>query len=139
MSYTGILSQPLNLTALALTLEGKTGRRIVTLSSNAVKFFTRQAKNKIGAAPLLCRSDGSAWNKDAWKKQFKNAVKAAKLPSEIVLYHIRHAAISEMIAHGMDSHLVAQLAGTSTAMIDKHYGKLRHDLTRAKLDSVKMF
>ena len=31
-----------------------------------------------------------------------------------------------MIAGGVDSFLVAKLAATSTAMIDKHYGHLRH-------------
>ena len=34
--------------------------------------------------------------------------------------------------------LVAKLAGTSTAMIDKHYGFLRHTQTRASLDAVAM-
>ena len=54
------------------------------------------------------------------------------------MYTLRHVAISEMIAAGMDSFLVAKLAGTSTAMIDKHYGHLRHDQTRARLDAVAM-
>jgi integrase len=52
------------------------------------------------------------------------------------MYSLRHTAISEMIANGMDSFVVARLAGTSTEMIDKHYGHLRHDKTRAKLDAV---
>jgi hypothetical protein len=38
----------------------------------------------------------------------------------------------------MQTSLVAMLAGTSTAMIDKHYGHLQHEQTRVMLDSVAM-
>jgi hypothetical protein len=55
-----------------------------------------------------------------------------------VLYAVRHTAISELIAGGMDTFIVARLAGTSTAMIDKHYGHLRHAQNRARLDAVAM-
>lgn len=119
-----------------MLLSGKTGRRLVPLSSRAIKFFKEATAHRIGDQPLLVREDGTPWTKDWWKKLLKAAVAAAGLPDEIVLYHIRHAAISEMIAHGMDSAIVAKLAGTSTAMIDKHYGHLRMDKTRAMLDAV---
>jgi integrase len=121
-----------------IALAGKTGFRIATLSTSAAKFFEGQAAGKIGNAPLFAQQYGLPWNKDAWKKQFKEAVRKAKLPDDVVLYSLRHTAISEMIASGMDSFVVAKLAGTSTTMIDKHYGHLRHDTTRAKLDAVQM-
>lgn len=121
-----------------LALEGKTGHRVVTLSSAAIAFFVDETKDKIGNAPILQTGYGQRWNKDSWKKPFKAAVSAAKLPPTVVMYSLRHTAISEMIAAGMDSFIVAKLAGTSTAMIDKHYGHLRHDKTRAKLDAVSM-
>jgi integrase len=121
-----------------LALEGKTGYRVVTLSSAAVAFFTDCIKDKIGNAPLLATDFDQRWNKDLWKKPFKVAAAAAKLPSTAVMYSLRHTAISEMIAGGMDSFVVARLAGTSTAMIDAHYGHLRHDKTRARLDAVAM-
>jgi integrase len=121
-----------------LTLSGKTGRRTVTLSTTAREFFASEAKDKLPGAPLLADSYGNRWNKDSWKKVFKAAAKAAKLPQAVVLYTLRHVAISEMIAGGVDTFLVAKLAGTSTAMIDKHYGHLRHEQTRARLDAVAM-
>lgn len=121
-----------------IVLSGKTGRRVATLSTAARALFTQLADGAIGKAPLVRRADGQAWNKDAWKKTFKAAVQSAGLPSSIVLYHLRHAAISEMIAAGIDSSIVAKLAGTSTAMIDRHYGHLRHDKTRALLDAVAL-
>ena len=54
------------------------------------------------------------------------------------MYTLRHVAISEMIAGGVDTFLVAKLAATSTAMIDTLYGHLRHEQTRARLDAVTM-
>ena len=110
-----------------LALSGKTGYRVVTLSSAAVDFFAECAKDKIANAPLLSTAFGQRWNKDMWKKPFKAAAAAASLPSTAVMYSLRHTAISEMIAAGMDSFIVARLAGTSTTMIDQHYGHLRHD------------
>lgn len=121
-----------------LTLTGKTGPRTVTLSTAAVAFMTEQSKDKLPAAPLLTDAFGNRWNKDAWKKSFRDACRAAKLPDDVVMYTLRHVAISEMIAGGVDSFVVAKLAGTSTAMIDKHYGHLRHEQTRTRLDAVVM-
>lgn len=121
-----------------LDLDGKTGRRTATVSTAARQFFTEQSKGKLPAAPLLAREYGDHWNKDAWKKMFKVAVKEAKLPADTVMYTLRHVAISELIMGGMDSFIVARLAGTSVAMIEKHYGHLRHKETRQKLDAVRM-
>jgi integrase len=121
-----------------LVLQGKTGRRIVSLSTSAVKFFIECCKGKIGNTLIFTRSDGMQWKKDFWKKLFKKAVQQAGLPDDIVLYSLRHCAISEMISGGVDSFLVAKLTGTSTAMIDQHYGHLRHDKTREKLDAAQL-
>ena len=121
-----------------LTLTGKTGTRTVTLSTAATAFFKEQAKSKLPTAPLLADAYGNRWNKDSWKKRFRAAVKAAGLPDSVVMYTLRHVGISELIAGGVDVFLVAKLAGTSTAMIDKHYGFLRHTQTRASLDAVNM-
>lgn len=119
-----------------LALDGKTGYRIVSLSSSAIQFFKEQTKDKIADAAIFTTEYGQRWNKDSWKKPIKEAAKAAKLPPTIVMYSLRHTAISEMIANGIDSFEVARMAGTSTEMIDKHYGHLRHDRMRAKLDAI---
>jgi integrase len=117
---------------------GEITRRVCTLSTSAVAFFTGQAKGKIGHAPLVAGFDGAAWRKMNWKRAFDKAVTKAGLPGDVVLYSIRHTAITDLVCGGMDSHLVARLAGRSTAMIDKHYGHLRHDATRAMLDRVRL-
>lgn len=121
-----------------LKLSGKAGQRTVTVSTEALRFLRLQVKSRLPTAPLLADNYGRRWHKDAWKVRIKAAVRAAGLPDDVVLYAIRHTAISELIAGGMDAFIVARLAGTSTAMIDKHYGHLRHESTRARMDSVAM-
>ncbi|MFG6846673.1 tyrosine-type recombinase/integrase, partial [Burkholderia pseudomallei] len=86
-----------------LVLDGKTGHRIVSLSSAAIPFLEEQTKNKIANAFIFSTEYGQPWNKDSWKKPFKDAVKAAQLPASVVMYSLRHTAISEMIASGVDS------------------------------------
>ena len=78
------------------------------------------------------------WLKDCWKNVFRAARNAAALPGHFVVYSLRHTAISELIMGGMDVFSVAKIAGTSTEMIDKHYGHLRRDFVRAALDAVAM-
>lgn len=116
----------------------KTEARTVPLSTAAIEHFKVATKDRIGAAPLIPDAFGNRWNKDAWKKPFKAAVVAAGLPDKTVIYTLRHCAITELIAGGMDSHLVAKIAGTSTAMIDANYGHLRVDKTRALMDKTAM-
>ena len=122
----------------SLTLRGKTGERTVAISTAASTFFAEVGKDKIGAAPMLATSYGQRWDKDSWKKIFKEAVETANLPSAVVMYSLRHTAISEMILAGMDSFIVAKLAGTSVAMIEANYGHLKHSVVTAKLDAVAM-
>lgn len=110
----------------AITLRGKTGERIVAVSTEAARFFAERGKNKIGQTPMLSIDYGHRWNKDSWKKIFKKAVEKAGLPEFVVLYSIRYTAISEMILAGMDSLIVAKLVGTAVAMIESNYGHLRH-------------
>ena len=121
-----------------LALSGKTGQRTVTLSSAATAFLKEQVSARLPSAPLLADAFGNRWNKDAWQKRIKTAAKVAGLADDVVLYTLRHVAISEMIAGGGDTFLVTKLAGTSTAMIDTHYGHLRHTQTRARLDAVSI-
>ena len=121
-----------------LTLGGKTGRRTVALSTAAAQLLKDSSKGRIGAAPLLKRADGTRWHRYYWREKFREAASAAKLPSDVVLYTLRHVAITEFIQSGIDPSTVAQLAGTSTKMIDEHYGHLVGDRARARLDLVRV-
>ena len=50
---------------------------------------------------------------------------AAKLPDAVCAYTLRQSAITDLVVSGLDLFHAAQLAGTSIAMIEKHYGHLR--------------
>lgn len=121
-----------------LTLTGKTGARTVGVSAQALTFFSEQTKGKLPSAPLFATAFGERWDKERWGRPFKDIVKNAGLPETVVLYALRHTAISEMILSGMDSFIVAKQAGTSVEMIEKNYGHLKHSVVSAMLDRVTM-
>jgi site-specific recombinase XerD len=77
--------------------------------------------------------NGKAWNKDAWKGPIKAAVAAAELPSSVTAYSLRHSVITDLVTGGLDLLTVAQLSGTSVAMIERHYGHMRADHAAAAL------
>jgi site-specific recombinase XerD len=82
---------------------------------------------------LLARADGKAWNKDAWKWPVKSAVEAAQLPEATTAYTLRHSVISDLVHDGLDLLTVAQISGTSVAMIERHYGHLRSEVAAGAL------
>jgi integrase len=112
----------------------KSGRdRRIKLPSATAAYFADQAKDKLPSAPLLARANGKSWDKDAWKKPVKAAAKAAALPGSVTAYSMRHSAITDLVTAGLDLLTVAQLSGTSVAMIERHYGHLRADHAAAAL------
>ncbi|CAN7303046.1 site-specific integrase [Caballeronia sp. LjRoot34] len=117
-------------------LDGKTGRREVDLSTAARAFFAEQARDKIANAPLLTNSFSQRWTAAQWGKAFREARDAAGLP-DAVLYCMRHTYISEAIAQGIDVYTVADLTGTSVAIIQSNYGN-RTDNIVERLDRVSI-
>ena len=100
--------------------------RTIPLPPETAALFAQQCKDKLPAAPLFARGDGSAWNKDAWKGPIKDAVLAAGLPPAATAYSLRHSTVTDLIAvHELDLLTVSKLADTSLQMIEKHYGHLR--------------
>ena len=109
------------------------GDRRIKLPATTAAFFATQAKDKLPSAPLLARAGGQAWSKDYWKKPVRAAADAANLPANITAYAMRHSVITDLVTGGLDLLTVAQLSGTSIAMIEKHYGHLRADHAAAAL------
>lgn len=99
----------------------------MTKSQRFARFFVEQAKNKLPAASIFVRAGGEAWNKDAWKHPIKHAVEAADLPRAASAYTLRHSVITDLVRARLPLLTVAQLSGTSVAMIEKHYGRLVRD------------
>lgn len=110
--------------------------RQITLPPTIADFFAEQVKGKLPAAPIFVRAEGGAWNKDAWKYPVKDAVKAAGLPEAASAYTLRHSVITDLIRARLPILTVAQLSGTSVAMIEKHYGHLVRDDAEEALASI---
>jgi integrase len=103
----------------------KTGdARSIALPDRTASLFSALTQDKLPSAPLFMRSNGTAWNKDAWKKPVREAVKRAALPTSITAYTMRHSVITDLVHSGLDTLTVAQLSGTSVVMIERHYGHL---------------
>lgn len=117
----------------------KAGRdRRIKLPEATAAFFVEQAKGKLPSAPLFARADGKAWDKDSWKGPVKDAAAAAELPAETSAYVLRHSTITDLVTGGLDLLTVAQLSGTSVAMIERHYGHLRADHAAAALATLAL-
>lgn len=119
-----------------LTVTGKTGRRTIPLSPKALTLLRSAAGKRDDDDPLLARS-GVAWTRFEWRDAFQEARKAAGLPETVVMYSLRHVAISEMLVSGMDPMTVSKIAGTSIEMISRHYGHLIRERVVAQLAKVK--
>jgi integrase len=118
----------------------KAGRdRRVLLPKNAAELMDSQIRNKLPGARIFTRQDGKPWTKDAWKKPVKAAATSAGLSNDVVLYSLRHSAITDLIVdQQLDLLTVAQISGTSVAMIERHYGHLRGEKARDALASLAL-
>lgn len=121
--------------------EGKTGARDIPLTADIRQHFTELAKNKLPDAYLLTKDDGTPWGHSDQDELMRDAVKAAKLPRDVVFYTLRHSFIAFAVSSGMDIYSVAKVTGTSIKMIEDHYGKFLKDrvieaMTQASIVSV---
>lgn len=121
-----------------ITLDGKTGRRTVPISPAALMHLKECAGERGMSEPLLALDNGHAFSRYDWRDQIQEARGKAGLGEDVVAYTLRHVAITEMIVAGIDPLSVARLAGTSIAMIQRHYGHLMKDKISAQLALVKV-
>ena len=119
-----------------LTVAGKTGRRTIPISPKALALLKSAAGDRDLDEPLLTRS-GVAWTRFEWRDAFQEARRAAGLPEKVVMYSLRHVAISEMLVAGIDPMTVSKIAGTSIAMISSNYGHLIKERVVEQLARVK--
>jgi integrase len=93
-------------------------------------------KSKLAAASIFARAGSTPWIKDAWKHPIKDAVEAANLPRGAAAYTLRHSVITDLIRARLPILTVAQLSGTSVAMVEKRYGHLVLDDAEEALASI---
>lgn len=80
---------------------------------------------------------GGYLNLNDLRREWKAALQAAGVRHRHI-YALRHTGISFLLAAGVPTFEVARLAGTSTAMIERTYGRLlldSHDRARSALDA----
>lgn len=111
--------------------------RKIPLSPAATALFDRLAKGKLPKAHLFTQDGKKVWTPTDWSELVRDAAARAGLPSGVTLYTLRHCWITDAIVGGMDLLTVAKLAGTSLAMIEKHYGHLVQGAARDKLAQVQ--
>lgn len=119
-----------------LTVAGKTGRRTIPVSPKALTLLMSSAGDRDLDEPLLTRS-GVAWTRFEWRDAFQEARRAAQLPETVVMYSLRHVAISEMLVAGIDPMTVSKIAGTSVQMISSNYGHLIKERVVEQLAKVR--
>ncbi len=113
------------------------GRRVY-LPDITAEFFIEQCRDRLPAASIFTNTIGKPWKNQAWGFQFRRAADKAGLPKDVSLYSLRHATITDMIVAGADALTTAALAGTSIAMIQKHYGHLTQEHARSALERLAL-
>jgi integrase len=111
--------------------------RNVPLPHHILPLFVAQTKWKLPGAPLFARANGKPWSKDDWKKPIAEAARTANLPG-LTAYTLRHCAITDLVTARHPLLSIAQMAGTSVQMIQKHYGHLIEDDARKALATLAL-
>jgi integrase len=107
-------------------------RRII-IPEAAARLLTEQSSDKLPTAPLFMREGGAPWDRHTWKVAIREAAASAKLPPETTAYTLRHSTITDLVMAGLPLLTVAQVSGTSAAMIERHYGHLVGEAARKAL------
>jgi integrase len=119
-----------DLRGATLQVDGKTGRRTITLSAEGAALFKRQATGRDASLPLLPRTDGKRWGVNDQQHRFDRAAARAGLPESACFYILRHSHISRAIEAGMPLTIIAANTGTSVRMIEKNYAHVLQETRR---------
>lgn len=113
----------------ALTIgKDKNGKpRQIRLPPGAAQLLSANLADKNPADPIFVRSNGKRWSKESWNDPITQAAEASGLPKGITAYTLRHSTITDLAIGGLALLSIAQISGTSVAMIEKHYGHLVGD------------
>lgn len=133
-----------------LFIDGKTGTRNTYLQDSAFDLISELVKKK-KKTQLIFEDNNAKWTKKSWGDQLKDIVKAnslsnntddtlspseienQSLPTDTIMYSLRHYHISQAILAGLPLLLIAENCGTSVKIIEKNYGKFIPN------DRIKMF
>jgi integrase len=119
---------------IALNVKGKTGQRTVVSSGSHIKdYFKRileMRTEELGKKPdndsyIFCGKDGKAII--SFKKSFATLLKFVGIEKDEneqrhTIYSLRHTYATFRLREGVHQFILAKNMGTSTAMLEKHYG-----------------
>jgi integrase len=112
--------------------------RAIALNDEAFAIIQRRCDSRGGGEPILTQPrNGRQWDRHRVAERFCAIRERASVRGSITIYSFRHLWISEMLMAGVDVLLVARMAGTSVAMIERVYGHFRNQSSQeaqAKLD-----
>ncbi|GAB3765092.1 hypothetical protein GCM10028796_21540 [Ramlibacter monticola] len=108
------------------------GREVHIPAANG-KDFAAACKGKPPAAPLFTDAGGKPWKAASWRRAFNRCRDAAGLDKRLTVYCLRHSRITDLVDAGRPALEIAKLAGTSVAMIEKHYFQMTADRQREAL------
>ena len=99
--------------------------RTITLNADAYAILARRCEGRLADAYIFPNRKGKPYTSVLLDDRFATVRKRAGIRSTITIYSFRHLWISEMLMAGVDVLLVARMAGTSVAMIERVYGHFR--------------
>ncbi len=97
--------------------------RVVYLSP-CLQTLTRITARGRKAGPLFLAAADRGWKYSDMRLRFQRLRDKTGTTKKCVLYSFRHTWITEALLAGVDVATVAEMAGTSIQMIDRHYGHL---------------
>ena len=106
-------------------VKGKKRPRTVYMTGKALAIVRKRVKEH-PTGPLFLNAHGNPWTASAVKCRFARLEE--KLGVRYCQYNFRHGWVTRKLIAGVDSHVVAALAGhVDTTMIDKFYSKVAAD------------
>jgi integrase len=102
----------------------KTYRPRTVYLSPCLQTLAKIASRARASGPVFMADDGRAWKYSDMRLRFQRLRKKTGTSPKCVLYSFRHTWITEALTAGVDVATVAEMAGTSIQMIDRHYGHL---------------
>jgi site-specific recombinase XerD len=104
--------------------KGKKKRRVIYLNDTAAEIIRRLAA-ATPDGPIFRNMRGRPWTKDALQCRMKTLRRKTEL--DLCVYALRHGYITELLKTGCSTTTVAQLTGTSEAMIARVYQHVARD------------
>jgi len=103
-----------------------TSPRIIPVTPRLGRLLLRLIERRGQVGPVLLSDQGAEWNRNSLRMRMRRAVARAALPSlvhgeRVVCYTLRHTALTSVVARGMQTSVVQQLAGHANIRTTARY------------------